>query len=454
MNLRLSSLFSRLALRAMLCHLAVAACFAEEKQGPVADAYREIDAKVPAANELLAEGKWTEAVRLLNSVHPEDKRTIDQSQALATFMFQLHPDESYELHKAVAAAHPDQELPNYLWAMEQHRRGEWSGALASYRLASKLMKDYAPTYGLAAECALHIGKVDEALELWNKSEKAQTGTLEEFETEVCRIHGPKPKHREREAFMSKARGGDVEAAIKVIELDLEWQEDWWNSGPNKNFLTVDLKVFSSIQDPERELELALLAAKLATEEIPASKAKELLTEAGLLLRKPDLPSNGRVLSFLLTFIHDHEFASKETLTKNWGAIISSQATKSKDPEVHNALAWLHLDDAELESIDLQGWKMTGDARFAASYLGTQMQNEKLTLDSPQLVQALKEFPDHYVVQSLPLGLTPRESPRYRTALIETIKADYKQLPRAGTIPRPSAVPLQQVFEELAEISKD
>jgi hypothetical protein len=58
------------------------------------------------------------------------------------------------------------------------------------------------------------------------------------------------------------------------------------------------------------------------------------------------------------------------------------------------------------------------------------------------------------VQSLPLGLTKRESPRYRSALIETIKADYVKLPRAGVIPHPSAKPLMQVFHELAEISKE
>jgi|JI6StandDraft_1071083.scaffolds.fasta_scaffold01816_8 tetratricopeptide (TPR) repeat protein len=436
-----------------ICLILSSFVLAEEQKGPVADAYREIDQKIPEANQLLAEGRWTEAVRLLNSVHPKDQRTVDQSQALASFMFQLHPEESYELHKEVAAAHPDKEMPNYLWAMEQHRRGEWKGALASYRLASRLMKDYAPTYGLAAECALRLGKVDEAMELWEKSEKAQTGTLEEFETEVCRIHGPLPKHRERETLMTKAKAGDVDAAVGVIALDLEWPEDWWNSGPNKNFLKVDLAAFSERQEPGRELELALLAAKLATEEFEPKKAKELLSDVGLLLRKPVLPVNGRVLSYLITFIHDHEFLSKDTLTKNWGALMCDQAKTSKDPELHNALAWLHLDTPELEAIDLHGWKQTGDARFAASYLGGQMQADKLTLDSPQLIQALKQFPDHYVVQSIPLGLTKPESPRYRSALIETIKADYMQLPRAGMIPRPSAKPLMQVFHELAEISK-
>ncbi len=438
-----------------VCLLLSLSLSAEEKEGPVAEAYREISAKLPAANDLLAEGKWTEAVQMLNSVHQADNRTVDQSQALASFMFQLDPEQSYELHKTVAAAHPDQELPNYLWAMEQHRRGEWKGALASYRLASTLMKDYAPTYGLAAECALRLGKVDEALELWDKSLKAQTGTLEKFESEICSIHGPRPKHREREVLMTKARAGDEEAAVGVIVLDLEWPEDWWNGGPNKNFLKRDLKIFADRQDPGRELELALLAAKLATEEeLKPEKAKELLSAAKLLQRKPVVPLNGRVLSFLLTYIHEREFKSQDELATNWGAVIGELAKTSKDPEVHNALAWLHLDKPELEAIDLHGWNQTGDARFAASYLGGLMHSGKLTLDSLHLVRALKEFPDHYVVQSLPLGLTPRESPRYRAALIETIKADYMQLPRAGVIPRPSAKALMLVFEELAEISKE
>jgi hypothetical protein len=130
---------------------------AEEQKGPVAAAYREVKVQIPEANDLLAKGKWTEAVRMLTSVHPEEKRTIDQSQALATFLFHLHPEESYRLHKAVAEARPDQELPNYLWAVEQHRRGEWKGALKSYQTASKLVDDFAPTYGLAAECALRLG---------------------------------------------------------------------------------------------------------------------------------------------------------------------------------------------------------------------------------------------------------------------------------------------------------
>jgi hypothetical protein len=179
----------------------------------------------------------------------------------------------------------------------------------------------------------------------------------------------------------------------------------------------------------------------------------LVTKAGLLDATPSLPANGRVVSYLLTFIHDHNLASKDDLREQWGTVLKSAAKESADPELHNALAWLHLGQPELNDIDLHGWQKTGDARFAASYLGGAMQRRELALDSQHLVKALAEFPDNYVIQSIPLGLTQRGSPRYREALIATIKADYVQLPRVGVFPRPSAKALRMAFAELAEVIK-
>jgi hypothetical protein len=254
--------------------------------------------------------------------------------------------------------------------------------------------------------------------------------------------------------MNAALAGDVDAAVRVIALDLEWPEDWWNGGPSTRFLEADIKLLSKLRpNAGRELELALLAASLATQDSEADKTRSLVTTAGLLDAKPSLPANGRVVSYLLTLIHDHNFASKDDLREQWGPVLGSAAKESADPELHHALAWLHLEQPELNDIDLQGWQKTGDARFAASYLGGAMQRKELTLDSQHLVRALAEFPDNYVIQSIPLGLTPRGTPRYREALIATIKADYVQLPRVGVFPRPSAKALRMVFAELAEVIK-
>lgn len=423
----------------------------KETEGPVAVAFRTLQAKLPEAENLLAEGKWTEAKALMAAVFPEAARTVAQSQAMASILFHVDPEASYKLHKAVAAARPKEELPQYLWAVEQHRAGQWKGALESYLAAAKLVDDYAPTYGLAAECALQLGRVDEAVQLWQKSEKSESGTLEDFETDVCKVHGPEQGYRRREELMRKAKAGDAGAAVAMTALDLEWPQDWWNGGPNKRYLKVDLPVLEQLTAKGgREVTLALLAARLACEEPSSEDARAMIQKAGLLEKSPRLPDNGRVLSYLFTFIEEHKFASKDTLRDQWGPVLAAAAETSRDPELHNARGYLFLEKPELPAVDLKGWEMSRDARFAASYLGGLAAEKKLTLDTPELAKALAEFPGNSFIQALPLGLVKEGSARYRKTVIALIKADYAHLPRAGIIPRASAKPLRAAFAALAD----
>ena len=424
----------------------------KKSESDVAVAAGALQDKLPEANKLLEVGKWTEANDLLNSIHPEANRTPAQQQALASTMYHFHPELSYKLHKAVAIARPEQELPNYLWAVEQHRVGEWKGALESYKAASKLNPAYAPSYGLAAECALQLGLVEEAALLWVKSEMAELGTVEEFETELCKVHGPKQPYRQREELIKKARDGDATSAVALVAMDLEWPQDWWNGGPNEKFLKYDLKVIEELGAKEnREITFARLAARLATLEPTDKTAKGLIEREGLLGSKPELPNNGRILSYLVTYIESHKFASKSNLTSNWAPSLEILAKTSKDPELHNARAWLHLDHPALPEIDLKGWEMTKDARFAASYLGGQMESGKLKASSPELIKAVTEFPDSSFIQNLALHFTKDGTKEHEAALIALIKADFAHLPRAGMLGRASATPLRAAFTHLVEI---
>jgi glutamate dehydrogenase (NAD(P)+) len=75
------------------------------------------------------------------------------------------------------------------WALQQHRRKDFAGALKTYRTYLKMQPDYAPVFGLAAECAIRTDDITEALALWQKSERAGKGTLERFESLVCDVNG-------------------------------------------------------------------------------------------------------------------------------------------------------------------------------------------------------------------------------------------------------------------------
>ena len=422
------------------------------KDNPVATAFIALRQKLPEAEALLTEGKWMEAKELLANVHPEKGRTIAQQQALASIMYFFDPEKSYQLHKTVAAAQPTKEIPNFIWAVEQHRVGQWKGALESYKIASKLNPDYAPTYGLAAECALQLGLLDEAVQLWLKSEKAEIGTVEEFETEICKIHGPQQPYREREKLVKRVEAGHAASAVELVAMDLDWRKDWWNGGPNIRHLKFDITLIEKLAlKRDREIAMALLAARLSTLEPTDKTAKKLIENEGLLSSKPELPSNGRILSHLVTYIEEHKFATKGDLREKWGHHLEKLAGSSSDPEVHNARAWLYLDRPELPEIDLKGWEMSNDPRFAGSYLGGQMESGKLKLGSKELQKAVNQFPNACFIQNLAFGLTAEGTDDHKAALIALIKADFAHLPSAGLLGRASANPLRAAFARLVEI---
>src|SRR6185312_438729 len=103
---------------------------------------------------------------------PITSRTPAQNFVLANVLFKAAPANSYALHRLVAqqaSAVPEALLE---WALEQHRKKQYVEALRTYREYTRLDPDYAPVYGLAAECALRIGDISRAIDLWTKSEKA------------------------------------------------------------------------------------------------------------------------------------------------------------------------------------------------------------------------------------------------------------------------------------------
>ena len=53
-------------------------------------------------------------------------------------MFEVDRKQSYALHRAVALAEPDNTAVVWEWGLEQHRAGEYAGALAAYEKFSKV----------------------------------------------------------------------------------------------------------------------------------------------------------------------------------------------------------------------------------------------------------------------------------------------------------------------------
>src|SRR5262249_9540470 len=159
---------------------------------------------LPAAEELAAAGELEQANAKILEVFPAATRTPAETLMLGNVLFRQDPKASYELHKRAAAELPDERMAQLEWGMQQHRAKEYAGAAASYAQVVKDNRDFAPVYGLMAECLLRLGKTGEAVEAFKQSELSQGDSIEQFESWVCDVNSTTFPHRKRQQWFAKA----------------------------------------------------------------------------------------------------------------------------------------------------------------------------------------------------------------------------------------------------------
>lgn len=416
----------------------------------------KISPALEVAERLTIEGKFDEANAHILATIPNDSGTSIEKFVLGNVLFKALPKTSYALHKEAAAALPSSPDVLFEWALEQHRAKEYVGAAQTYEAFSKLRPNHAPAYGLAAECAIRLGHPDQAVALWQSSESAPSGTLEQLESLICDVNGGINNEPARKRLMRLAEKGEAKAAEDLLLLDADWRIDWWNAGPDLERLEHDLALLKkTFPQPTPGLQAALCVADctLETQQEGIGDLKTRLAGAGFLLdNKGTLPDNGKALSLLLALALAHTPMTEKEAQDKFGERVLAMARKSKDTEMFNAAAYLYLSSPRLEEIDQEAWDTTHDARFAVSRIVGLAGQNKLTLADPLLQRALKEYPENSEILhvAVVLALADKNAlPRY---LIEGIKAEYTKfsVTRPGIdFPRPSAYVLRGYFDLLA-----
>lgn len=279
------------------------------------------------------------------------------------------------------------------------------------------------------------------------------GTLEQLETLVCEVNGRFQKEPVRIQWMRATEKGDQKAAEALIALDSAWETDWWNTGPSFGRLEHDMALVKRIiPAPGADLRAALCVAECAIKLHQNSKAdvRELMTARGFLFDdKATLPTNGKVLSQLLSFALLHTSLDRESGRAKFGERILANAGNYKDAEMYNAAAHLYLGTDKLREIDQEGWDNTHDPRFAASRV-----LRVTSLTDPLLQRALKEFPENSEIAHVAVRLAADDESALSRYLIQAIKAEYTKfsVTRPGVdFPRPSAFVLRGYFAILARL---
>jgi tetratricopeptide (TPR) repeat protein len=409
----------------------------------------ELEAASAQAEKLVLNGRVDEGNAHMLAVFPKETRTAAQAFILGNTIFRHAPKESYELHRFAAEREPENGNALFEWAMQQHRAGEFAAAAETYERCGESMSNFAPLWGLQADCLIRQGKARDAVAAWMKSEKAKSGTVIQFESMLCDIKCPHPDLK-RQEVLKKVDKLDVQAAQQLISLDYRFEIDWWNSPVRKDYLQRDLDHLRSLAwQPGTAIDEVICAAEAMLAE-DAAGVEAILTKHGYLFDpSKTLPKSGAMLSCVVSAIEKNEVMTTEAVAERWREAVLEQARINKDPETYNVAAHLAVGTDRLTAIDREAWKTTDDVRFAASLIVGLAGRKELTLDHPDFVAALKQFPEESTIAQYEVILAYQNKQPLVDPLVRAIKAEYTRLSiQRGLSSRRSARFLRAAFNLL------
>jgi tetratricopeptide (TPR) repeat protein len=415
--------------------------------------YERLKPALESAQKLANEGKLDEGNAALLETFPEATRTPVQALMLGNVIWANDPKISYALHKVAFEKLPNQPDAQLEWAMEQHRAGDYAGAVETYSKYSAAAPEYAIAWGLAADCLVRLGRDRDAVQAWKSSEAAQKGSLEGFESMVCEIHRESIPLRKRADYLKAIEKGDEDAAVALIALDAFYPGDWWNIRANQEFLDRDLIAVRALKfsDPRR-----LDAIECAAACGPAKSGEGKIVQDALakyrFLTNSDvsIPSD----SALAAIIIDHAVESKalgESRQKVADKVVSV-ARSTKNADLWNGALYLH-EGGDLLALEAEAWEATSDVRFALGYLSLMSKEGTLKPNDRVLLSARLLFPENGDVQRKVYDLAKQGGKITPGLLLQAIKAEYHHFSSTGIVSRPRAAMLRVYFKELAGLLK-
>jgi tetratricopeptide (TPR) repeat protein len=375
----------------------------------------------------LAHSDINEATKVLMDLVDKDKSPA-LMLAVGNVLFNLDRATSYSLHKKVYDAKPMEPDVILEWAMERHRKGEYAEATPLYQQFLDLVKDEPQINALLADCLVEQGKLSEAVASWDAG--AHATNHEAIDLAINDIYGDISPLRRRADLLNRVKNKEVDAAEKLIALDLSMDQDWWNIDIDDDALGRDLPVIDAVLGPDSKRAKAIhcwVDIELQ-DTIASAPVLKLLEDAGLIVEKGALPESSIVAEGLIDAVVEVKLQTKDQLFERFDKELTERSkSKAGDIDALRILCNLSSENKERsENLNRFGWERYADARFAVALLNQLQSEKKLEHDSPDLKKALTQFPDNGVVQNLSI-LTMDESDVTQNQLVAAIKAEYHHL---------------------------
>jgi hypothetical protein len=348
---------------------------------------------------------------------------------VAGVLFEMDASISYQLHKKAFLSDTNNIYFMLEFAIELHRNKEFLQALQLYQKYISFAKEDVRIYAWLADCFINTNQIAKAKASWQMANYKKNHTTIDFA--ICTIHGNTNQIKKRSELRNEIAKGNANAALDLIFLDYNWQQDWWNTSQHEVFLKADValirKNFTAISATNKLIEIYTTIKKLDTQNEAEHTIRKYLNKNKTLLHDYYLPSNGKIVSDILRICFKWKIIDIKEYYLSRGEEILMLAKKLNDSELLNIYAYLQSTttlkiDA---SIDLLGWHQMKDKRFAISYfIGKNGQNKSTDLE---LKQAIKDFETSSKLYWIFVNCAKVEGQNIQLFLPELIKKEFMSL---------------------------
>jgi tetratricopeptide (TPR) repeat protein len=341
------------------------------------------------ARQWIKQGKRSLVDARLKSLVEDGKKSAVDYFMIGNMLYRVDVAASEAYMLKAEQLLPNEPLIQYERAMHEQRAGRCKDALRYYdkALASDLLKGIPVGWAYVTQCQLVVGNYQAAKEAWKKADFSKHHTaIEEGMYEIFATHNSSAK---RELKFAEASSGSVDGICELLDLDANWETDWWNVGPKRDFLEYDTSLAKSQSKVG-----AGLCATLANGTTKA-QLTPLLETAGYWGTKSNLPASPALAYMVVNNLTKLGIAEPAQVLAQYESQL--QAQHKADPaniRTLDVLAFLYSSTGskdKLATLDRHGWKVLHQQKYAESYM---LGKSSTDADyGSELEQALAEFPN-------------------------------------------------------------
>ncbi len=361
------------------------------------------------SNSMILEGHISKVNHQLSSTVADKNKTAMDYFVLSNILYRVDQTTSNAYIKKANELLSDNPYIIYELAMHEHRAQNCQVALPLYKRAGVLSEKHkTPVYwAYVTHCQLVTGKYSDAIDSWKKANFGEHHTsIEKGMYEIFSNTDPESK---REKIMSDVSNDSQNALCELLELDKNWETDWWNIGTNSIYLNHDLKWIERLAQENAQLKPAksLCVDAVALDDVAF---KAYIIQAGYWTGQYKLPDASSATFVLIRELIRRKIATSAEIFNHYGTQLQARFKQKQPVEKRtlDMLAYLYdatNDHIKLKEIDEYGWKVLKLQVYAESYVRwlTQADKEQLI---PLLAQ---EFPNSDKLQVVNLTLHEKSS---------------------------------------------